>query len=386
MKPLEGVRILTVEQFGAGPYGSLFLSDLGAEVIKIENAATKGDTGRHVGPHFLGENDSAYFQTFGSNKKSVTLDFKCNEDQAAFRRLVATSDAVMNNLRGDQPEKLGLDYKSLSATNPAIVCLHISAYGRDNQRKAWPGYDFLMQAEAGLMALTGEPDGQPQRFGSSMIDSMTGMVGIAGLLGCLFRAQKTGKGCDVDVSLFDVAVHQASYMGTWYVNGGENISRLARSAHQSISPVQTVRTKDGWIYVMCMKQKFWEELAQRIGHPELVTDKRFATPAARRDHRLELTHALDDGMSRRTTAEWLGVLTGHIPVAPINDLAQAFANPFVETVGMVSTVPHPAKPDFKMLSNPLKIDGARPTQAVCSPLGADNQPLLGPLQSQAAAE
>ncbi len=386
MKPLEGVRVLTIEQFGAGPYGSLFLSDLGAEVIKIENAATKGDTGRHVGPQFLGENDSAYFQTFGSNKKSITLDFKSDEGQAAFRRLAATADAVMNNLRGDQPAKLGLDYKTLSAVNPAIVCLHISAYGRDNERTAWPGYDFLMQAETGLMALTGEPDGPPQRFGSSMIDSMTGMVGITGLLGCLFRAQKTGKGCDVDVSLFDVSVHQVSYMGTWYINGGDNISRLARSAHQSITPVQTVRTKDGWVYVMCMKQKFWEELAQRVGHPELIADERFATPAARRSHRSELTRALDDAMSEKTSAQWLEMLTGHIPIAPINDLAQAFANPFVETVGMVNTVPHPAKPDLKMLSNPLKIDGVRPEQTVCSGLGADNEALLGPGQAQAAAE
>ncbi len=386
MKPLEGVRILTVEQFGAGPYGSLFLADLGAEVVKIENAATKGDTGRHVGPHFLGEDDSEYFQTFGSNKKSITLDFKSDEGQAAFRRLAATSDAVMNNLRGDQPAKLGIDFKSLSAINPAIVCLHISAYGRNNERSAWPGYDFLMQAETGLMALTGEPDGPPQRFGSSMIDSMTGMVGITGLLGCLFRAQKTGRGCDVDVSLFDVAVHQLSYMGTWYINGGENISRLARSAHQSITPVQTVRTKDGWVYVMCMKQKFWEELAHRVGQPELLADQRFATPAGRRSHRSELTGALDDAMSRKTTAEWLGVLTGYIPIAPINDLAQAFANPFVATAGMVNTVPHPAKPDLKMLSNPLRIDGVRPEQTVCSALGADNEGLLGPDQSKAAAE
>lgn len=386
MKPLEGVRILTIEQFGAGPYGSLFLSDLGAEVIKVENAASKGDTGRHVGPQFLGENDSAYFQTFGSNKKSITVDFKSEEGRSAFRRLAAKSDAVMHNLRGDQPAKLGLDYNSLSSVNPAIVCLHISAYGRDNDRTAWPGYDFLMQAETGLMALTGEPDSPPQRFGSSMIDSMTGMVGVTGLLGCLFRAQKTKKGCDIDVSLFDVAVHQLSYMGTWYINGGQNISRLARSAHQSITPVQTVRTKDGWVYVMCMKEKFWEELARRVGRPELIADERFATPAARRAHRSELTSALDDAMSRKTSAEWLEILTGHIPIAPINDLGRAFANPFMETVGMVTTVPHPAKPDFKMLSNPLKIDGVRASQAVCSALGADNRALLGSGQAVAAAE
>jgi crotonobetainyl-CoA:carnitine CoA-transferase CaiB-like acyl-CoA transferase len=384
MKPLEGIRILTVEQFGAGPYGSFFLADLGAEVIKIENPDTKGDTARHVGPQFLGENDSAYFQSMNSNKKSMTLDLKSEDGQKALRRLAATADAVMNNMRGDQPEKLGLDYKSLSSVNPAIVCLHISAYGRDNERKAWPGYDFLMQAEAGLMTLTGEPDGPPQRFGSSMVDFMTGMTGVTGLLACLMRAQKTGKGCDVDASLFDVAVHLLCYPGTWYINGGDMPSRLPRSAHQSITPVQTVRTRDGWIYVMCMKEKFWETLAQRIGHPEYITDPRFATAAARRENRVELTRILDDAMSKRTTAEWLDVLNGHLPAAPIYDVAQAAANPFMHTVGMVRTVPHPAKPDFKMLANPLKIDGERLEQAVCSALGADNAAILGPVQRQAA--
>ena len=199
MKPLEGMRILTIEQFGAGPYGSLFLSDLGAEVIKIENAETKGDTARHVGPRFLGENDSEYFQTFSSNKKSVTLDLKSEVGLAAFRRLVSAADAVMNNLRGDQPEKLGLDYESLRAVNQAVVCLHISAYGRDNDRKAWPGYDFLMQAEAGLMSLTGEPDAPPTRFGLSMVDFMTGAQMALVCVAAIMKARECGVGCDVGV-------------------------------------------------------------------------------------------------------------------------------------------------------------------------------------------
>src|SRR5262245_41035583 len=132
----------------------------------------------------------------------------------------------MNNLRGDQPEKLGLDYRSLAAVSPAIVCLHISAYGRDNSRKAWPGYDFLMQAEAGLMSLTGEPDGPPTRFGPSIIDYMTGTTSMVGLLACMLAAQRTGRGCDVDVSLYDVALHQLGYAGTWYLNGGGPAARL----------------------------------------------------------------------------------------------------------------------------------------------------------------
>jgi crotonobetainyl-CoA:carnitine CoA-transferase CaiB-like acyl-CoA transferase len=384
MKPLEGTRILAVEQFGAGPYGSMFLADLGAEVVKIENAATGGDTARNVGPRFLGEGDSEYFQSINSNKKSVTLDLKSEDGRAALRRLAATADAVMNNLRGDQPEKLGLDYQTLAAVNPAIVCLHISAYGRDNERKAWPGYDFLMQAEAGLMTLTGEPDGPPQRFGSSVIDFLTGMSGVVGLLSCVMRARQTGKGCDVDACLFDTAVHLLSYPGTWFINGGSMPSRLPRGAHQSLTPVQTVRTRDGWIYVMCMKDKFWEVLAERIGRPELIADPRFATAAARRENRDELTRELDATMSERTTGEWLDALSGHLPAAPVLDVAQALANPFVAETGMVRNVPHPAKADLKLLANPLKIDGQRLELKVCSPLGGDNEALLGPAQQQAA--
>jgi crotonobetainyl-CoA:carnitine CoA-transferase CaiB-like acyl-CoA transferase len=376
MKPLEGMRVLTVEQFGAGPYGSMFLADLGAEVIKIEHAATGGDASRYVGPD-LGPGDSQYFQTWGSNKKSVTLDLKTASGQEGLRQLAAASQAVINNLRGDQPEKLGLDYKSLSVVNPAIVCLHISAYGRDNARRSWPGYDFLMQAEAGLMSLTGEPDGPPTRFGSSMIDFMTGLTGIAGLLSCLIRAKATGQGCDVDTCLFDVALHQLSYPGTWYLNGGAMPSRLSRGAHQSVTPVQTFRTKDGWIYIMCMLDKFWDELVRLVGRPDLGRDERFSSAPARRDNRNALTHELDAVLSRKTTAEWLGILSGVIPVAPVYDVAQAIANPLVSEIGMIARVPHPAKADFRLLANPLKIDGVRPTQTPCSPLGGDNDSLLG---------
>ena len=379
-RPLEGMRVLTLEQFGAGPYGSMYLADLCAEVIKVENPDSGGDAGRSVGPHFLGPNDSQYFQTWGSNKKSVTLDLKTPDGQAAFRELARGAEAVINNLRGDQPEKLGLDYASLAEVNPAIVCLHISAYGRDNERKSWPGYDYLMQGEAGLMSMTGEPEGPPARLGLSMIDFMTGMTGIVGLLGCVMRARSSGKGCDVDTCLFDVALHQLSYPATWYLNGGAMPSRSRRSGHLSMSPVQTYRTGDGWMYIMCMTERAWHILADRIGHPELKADPRFADQAGRRDNRRELETVLDGILGAAPTAHWLERLTGHVPVAPVYDVAEAFANPFVERIGMVRTVPHPAKPDFKMLANPLKIDGERPAQAVCSPLGGDNEALLGSRQ------
>jgi crotonobetainyl-CoA:carnitine CoA-transferase CaiB-like acyl-CoA transferase len=157
--PLEGIRILTVEQYGAGPYCSMFLADMGAEVIKIENPSSGGDFARSTGPYFLGENDSEYFQSFNLNKRSLTLDLKSEDGREILHKLVKNTDAMINNLRGNQPAKLGLDYVALKAVNPKIVCGHISAYGRDNSRASWPGYDYLMQAEAGFLSLTGEPDG-----------------------------------------------------------------------------------------------------------------------------------------------------------------------------------------------------------------------------------
>jgi crotonobetainyl-CoA:carnitine CoA-transferase CaiB-like acyl-CoA transferase len=324
----------------------------------------------------LGENDSVYFQTFNLNKKSLTLDLKTPAGREVFRKLAATSAAVINNLRGDQPEKLGIDYRALADVNPAIVCLHISAYGRDNDRKSWPGYDYLMQAEAGLMSLTGEPEGPPTRLGLSMIDFMTGITGVSGLLAAIIGAQRTGKGCDVDTCLFDVALHQLSYPATWYLNAGDVPQRMARSAHLSAVPVQTFPTADGWIFIMCMTQKFWLELLAGMDRRDLAEDPRFVDMAARRAHRDALAEILDREFRTRTTADWLSRLAGRLPTGPVNDIVEAFDNPFVAQVGMVQTVPHAAAPDMKALATPLRIDGERPSGHAASALGADTDALL----------
>ena len=378
-KPLAGLRIVTLEQFGAGPYGSMFLADLGAEVIKVENPATGGDASRQVGPHLLGEGDSQYYQTFNLNKRSVALDIKSTEGRRAFLDLVGTSEAVVNNLRGDLPKTLKIDYAGLREVKPSIVCLSISAYGRGNSREAWPGYDYLMQAESGLMSITGEPDGPPSRTGQSMIDYMSGLTGAVGLLAAIMRARATGQGGDVDTCLFDVATHQLAYSGTWFLNTGEVPGRQARSSHPSLVPVQTVRTKDGWIYVMCMKDKFWDTLCGVLDGPDLRTDPRFASQAARRTNRGELTSALDAAMSTRPTAEWLARLAGSVPVAPIYDVGEAFENPFMTEAEMVNTVPHPAKPDLRVLANPIRIDGRRLSQVAAAALGADTAELTAPV-------
>ncbi|MBU1358470.1 MAG: CoA transferase [Gammaproteobacteria bacterium] len=378
--PLAGIRILSAEQYGAGPFGSMLLADLGAEVIKIENPKDGGDVSRQTGPFFLGDDpaspDSQFFQTFNRNKKSLTLDLKSAAGQSVFRRLAATSDAVMNNLRGDQPARLGLTYDALMAVKPSLVCVHLSAYGRDNERAAWPGYDYLMQAEAGYLQLTGEPDGPPARMGLSMVDYVTGTTTAMALLAGLLGAQRSGEGRDIDISLFDVALAQLTYPATWYLNGGHVVQRMPRSAHPSTVPCQLVKTQDGWIFVMCMTPKFWEAMAHGIGRPELLADPRFATPATRREHREALGALMDQSFSTATTADWMQRLAGKLPVAPVLDLPQALDNPRLAATGMVQTVPHPALPELRMVANPVMLDGERTAARVCSPLGADTDALL----------
>jgi len=378
MKPLQDLKIVSVEQFGAAPYGTMLLAELGATVIKIENAAIGGDAARKTGPYYLGENDSEYFQSFNSSKKSVALDLRSEEGRAALNGLIAKADVVMNNLRGDLPAKMGLDYPALSSIKSSIVCVHISAYGRDNERTARPGYDYLMQAESGLMDLTGEPDGPPSRIGApSMIDQTTGLTAAVGLLAAVLQARSTGKGCDVDVSLFEVAVHQLGYAARWYLNEGHVSERQQRSAHFSVAPVQTFPTADGWVFIMCMTDRFWGELATAIGRPELAQDPRFATMASRQKNRDAITEIVDVELKKQPSSTWLDKLGSVLPIAPVLDLASALDNPFLKKTEMVRTVPHPAMPGMRVLANPIKINGKRLEQTPCSPLGADNAEFVG---------
>jgi len=374
VKPLEGIRVLTLEQFGAGPYGTMFLAELGAEVIKIE--PPEGDPSRQVGPYKLGPDDSEYFQAWNLGKKSVTIDIKSKDGRRQFETLVKTADCVVNNLRGTQPAKLGIDHASLKHLKPSIVCLHISAYGRAGERADWPGYDFLMQAEAGLMELTGDPEGPPTRVGVSLIDSMSGLTGTVGLLACLLRARTTGQGCDVETCLYDVAMHQLTYPGAWYLNEGDVSPRVPRSAHLSLAPVQTFPTKDGWIFIMCMTQKFWLSLCEALDRSDLPKDARFPDPNTRARNRAELTDALDPTFRTRTTDEWLARFNGLLPAAPVYRLDQALDSGFARGAGMVSSVPHPVKGVLKTIANPIRIDGERLAQEACASLGADNKKYL----------
>jgi len=283
---------------------------------------------------------------------------------------------VLNNLRGDQPEKLGLDYAALESCNPRLLCAHLSAYGRDNERKGWPGYDYLMQAEAGYLHLTGEPGTPPARMGLSIIDYMTGITTAVAVLAALVGTMKSGRGRDIDVSLFDVALHQLTYPGNWYLNEGLRTERLPRSSHPSAVPVQLFRTRDGWIFVMCMTDKFWQALLGVLAREDLAAHPHYADAIARREHRDALTAVLDAEFERETTAHWLGRLQGLLPVAPVYDLPQALDSPFADAVGMVRALPHPARPDFRVLANPIKLDGARLPSRPAPALGEHTDELL----------
>ncbi|MEO9599458.1 CoA transferase [Parasphingorhabdus sp.] len=375
-QPLKGFRVLSAEQYGAGPYGTMFLAQLGADVIKIE-PPKGGDTARHVGPHWLRDQESLYFQSFNLNKRSLTLDLRTDEGVEILHKLAKDAHVMANNLRGDVPAKIGLDYESLKAVNPAIVCAHVSAYGRDNERAKWPGYDYLMQAEAGFCALTGEPDGPPVRFGLSMVDFMSGTQMAVGLLAALLDAQRSGEGCDVDVDLLSAAVHQTSYPALWYMNEDDVTGRAPRGAHPSATPSQMFKAADGWMFVMAQLPKFWTILCERIDQKALLADPRFDTPANRLTNRAELSVVLDAIFSAQPVAHWLQLLEGAVPVSPVYELDQALDNPWLETIGMRDTISHPDKSEMDVLSSPIKVNGERLPNKAGPLLGADSDAILG---------
>lgn len=377
--PLGGMRVLSLEQYGAGPFGTQHLADLGAEVIKIENRAWGGDYARTIGPYFVegAEEGSAsmFFHAVNRGKKSLALDISGDEGREVFHRLVGGADAVANNLRGDVPGKLGVTYSDLSAHNPAVVCAHCTGYGRNGERRDWPGYDFLMQAEAGYFHMSGEPDGPPARMGLSVVDFMAGSYLALGIVSAVMSARETGLGRDVDVSLYDTALFNMNYLAVWALNGEYEPERVRRSAHASLVPCQLYRTRDGWIYVMCNKEKFWRILCERIGRPDLAEDSRYATFKERLERRDELTGILDAALSARTTGEWLGRFAGGVPAAPVRSAREALMDPLPGAAPSESELRFPGGQKVRTLASPIKA-GSPEEGAPCSGLGADTVAIL----------
>jgi crotonobetainyl-CoA:carnitine CoA-transferase CaiB-like acyl-CoA transferase len=354
--PLEGVRILAISQFGAGPYSTMVLAELGAEVIKVEDPSVGGDISRSVPPHVI-EHDSLYFQSLNRNKKSITLNLKTKEGRQIIEKLVRVSHAVFNNLRGDQVSKLGLNYASLKHANPKIVCCSLTGFGVSGPQAAEPGYDYLMQAYAGYMSLTGDPQGPPAACGISVIDHAAGFAAMLGLVAAMYAAEQTGEGRDVEVSLFDTAFSMLSYLAMWNLNRDYQPVRRTGSAHQTLVPVQTFRTNDGYLVIFCAKEKFWRELCTIMQLEHLLSDERFANFAQRFKNRELVVSTLQNTFLTRSTDDWVKALRGKVPCSPVNDLSQALKEPLLVDREMIVETQHQSFGKIRQLASPIKLAG-----------------------------
>lgn len=373
--PLEGVRVLAFSQFGAGPFATLNLADMGAEVIKIEDPNSGGDVSRYVPPYRKG-GDSLYFQSWNRNKRSVTLDLRNEHGVSVFHELVRVSDLVFNNLRGDQPSRLGLNYKNLEKINPKIVCCSLNGYGSEGASAAEPGYDYLMQAAIGYMSITGDPSGAPAACGVSFVDHAAGFAAAMAMVSALYASQKTGQGRDVEVSLFDTAYSMLTYLGVWNMNRGFEPRRYPGSAHQTLVPVQTFHTQDGFLTIFCGKEKFWQLLCEAFEDPAMAADARFSNFELRFQNRELVVERTQAHFLKKSTAEWLAILRGKVPCAPVRSLTEALADPELSTRGTAISVEHPDFGTIRQLNTPARFAGSQRLHSRAPTLGEDTESVL----------
>ena len=360
--PLARYRILEVGHMLAGPYCGMLLADLGAEVIKIE--PPEGDLARRVSPHFVGPHN-AYFSSLNRSKKSVVIDLASPEGQKQLRALAAGSHALVTNLRPAATKKLGLTYEALKVANPDIVCLALTGYGLEGSHAGRPAYDYVIQALAGVMAITGDPGAPPTKTGYSAVDNSAGIMGAFALAAKLAE----GNGGQVDVSMFDVMLSQLNYLAGAWLNAGERARRYARSAHPYVVPAQIFETADGWLTVFISHDEFWRRFCTEARKPEWIADSRFATMAARRENRAAVLAALEPLIRGDTTASWVARLAPlGVVVAPIETLEQALGSDLARERAMVVSVETESGP-IRMVGNPVRISGMKQTYS--------RPPLLG---------
>ena len=356
MRPLEDIRVVAVEQYGAGPFGSLHLADLGAEIIKVEDPRFGGDIGRYIPPFQEGE-DSLFFETFNRNKKSLSLNLSVPEGRRVFEDLVARSDAVFSNLRGDVPAKLRIRYDDLAAVNRRIVCVSVSGFGMTGPLSTEPGYDYILQGLAGWMSLTGEPEGPPTKTGISLVDYSGGYVAAIALLAGVHAARRDGKGMDCDISLYDVAVSLLTYPATWHLNKGWLPARTTRSAHPSLVPFQLFKGSDGnWFLVGCAKEKFFDRVAETVGRPELADHPDYATFADRAANRGALIGILDELFARHPAGYWIARFKEvGVPTGPIQDVPSALKHPHTAARKLIVETSHEAFGTMLSPASPVRV-------------------------------
>jgi crotonobetainyl-CoA:carnitine CoA-transferase CaiB-like acyl-CoA transferase len=355
--PLEGIRVLDLSRVLAGPYATMVLADLGADVIKVEHPE-RGDDTRHWGPPFAG-GEAAYFLSVNRNKRSIAVDLKDPEGLKRVKRLAAGADVLIENMRRGTLDRLGLGYEALRETNPGLVYCSVTGFGpgKDADR---PGYDFLIQARAGIMGITGFPDGEPTKVGVAIADIVCGLYAATAILAALRRRETSGEGTRLEVPLFESTLSWLANRGQEYLVSGENKGRMG-NAHPTIVPYQTFDASDKPIAVAVGNDAQFRRLCEVIGRAELADDDRYATNPARVANREELVEILEREFSKRPADEWVGkIREAGVPCGPVNALADVFSDEHVLSAGILQTVEHPAAGLLKVLASPILIDRERP--------------------------
>jgi len=366
--PLHGVRVIDLSRVVSGPTCSMTLGDMGADVIKIEEPGC-GDESRAFGPPFLG-GESPYYLSVNRNKRSCTVNLKTEEGQGIVWRLLSGADVLIENFRPGTMARFGLDYAAAAARHPGLVYCSISGFGDSGPDASRPGYDLIVQGEAGLMDLTGEADGPPTRIGTAIADLTAGLMAAQGVTLALYSRHTTGRGQHVKVAMLDAMASLLTYNAGNYFASGESPRRRGND-HPSVAPYQTLRAKDGWMNLGVANDSLWVRYCDAIKRPDLRDDPRFATAPARVKYRDVLIPIIVDLTAGRTVQEWLDVLgVAGVPCGRIRTVGEVCTNPQLTTRGKVVEHPHPTAETIKMIGLPIELSET-PGRIVLSP------PLLG---------
>ncbi|CAH0137753.1 CaiB/BaiF CoA-transferase family protein [Roseomonas sp. CECT 9278] len=385
--PLTGLRVLDLTRVLAGPTCTQMLGDLGAEVIKIERPEAGDDTRGFAPPFWPETKESAYFLGVNRNKKSVTLDMAKPEAQAILHRLLESTDILVENFKVGALAKYGLGWEQLSKKYPRLIYCSITGFGQTGPYAPRPGYDALIQAMGGVMSLTGEPNGSPQKVGVPVADLFAGLYGCIGILAALNHRTATGQGQQIDIGMLDTHVAWLANQGMNYLSTGENPARLGNQ-HPNISPYQEFPTKDGYIILAVGNDPTFERFCKAFGQDHLLADERFSTNPKRVANRDLVTATLTPVMKTRTTTEWVDALEAQkIGCGPINTLADVFADPHVQARQMTLEMQHGSGATVKVIANPVKLSATPPTYRIAPPvLGEHTQEVLSGLLGMTAEE
>jgi crotonobetainyl-CoA:carnitine CoA-transferase CaiB-like acyl-CoA transferase len=371
--PLEDLTIVAVTEYGAGPFSSQLLAELGATVIKLE--APAGDSSRRIPPYQQGTS-SLFFESLNRSTSSVCVDLKHPDGQRILKDLAAKSDAVFSNLRADAVSRLGLRYDQLRESNPALVCCFLTGWGLSGPRSGDPAYDYGVQAFTGHMALNGEPHQPPGRSGAPWVDFGTGTAAAFALLAGVHRARITGRGQDVDVSMINFAMSMWGYMATWFLTAGLVPERQRMSGHQSVVPSQIFPTADGHVVVMCQTDQFWRLLCAGLELHHLPEEPRYSTFAGRLEHRHELVPVLETAFAAKSTEYWLGRLTGRIPIEPVHSFSEAFDVFEKLQPQHIVTIDHPELGVYRTVATPMDFADGLPPPRRAPRLGEHTRQVL----------